>query len=145
MTLVQVLIVLAVIAAVAAVAAGVVRGGLEEPASSLPDVGLPDGELQGSDLTDVRFSLGLRGYRMDEVDRVLDRAAAELDARDLEIARLRGELDGSSGAATVVGFPATDATTDAVTHDAMDDAAENPTDGDPAMATGSTAVTARDA
>ena len=145
MTLVQVLIVLAVIAAVAAVAAGVVRGGLEEPASSLPDVGLPDGELQGSDLTDVRFSLGLRGYRMDEVDRVLDRAAAELDARDLEIARLRGELDGSSGAATVVGFPATDgamaATTDAETRATMDDS----TDGDPAMATGSTAVTARDA
>lgn len=92
MTLIQVLIVLAVVAAVAAVAAGVVRGGLPEPASTLPDPGLPDDRLAGSDLADVRFSLGLRGYRMDEVDAVLDRAGAELDARDLELAELRAEL-----------------------------------------------------
>jgi DivIVA domain-containing protein len=91
-TLIQVLIVLAVVAAVAAVAAGVVRGGLPDPASSLPDPGLPPDRLHGSDLADVRFSLGLRGYRMDEVDEVLDRAAAELEARDAELAELRSEL-----------------------------------------------------
>ena len=93
MTLIQVLIVLAVVAAVAAVAAGVVRGGLEAATTSLPGTGLPEQGLAGSDLADVRFSLGLRGYRMDEVDEVLDRAAAELDARDAEIAALRDELD----------------------------------------------------
>lgn len=87
------LIVLAVIAVVAAVAAGVVQGGMEEPTSSLPDTGLPAEGLRGSDLHDIRFSLGFRGYRMDEVDTVLDRAAAELDARDADIAQLRAELE----------------------------------------------------
>jgi len=91
-TLIEVLVVLAVVAAVAAVAAGVVRGGLPEATTSLPDSELPSGPLRGSDLHDVRFSLGLRGYRMDEVDEALDRAAAELDARDAEIAELRQAL-----------------------------------------------------
>ena len=93
MTLIQVLIVLAVVGAVAAVAAGWVRGGLDDPATTRPDVLLPDEELRGSDLGAVRFSLGLRGYRMDEVDEVLDRAAAELDARDREIDQLREQRD----------------------------------------------------
>ncbi len=116
MTLIQVLIVLAVVAAVAAVAAGVVRGGLDEPASSLPSTGLDDGlprvgrlddgrlddgrlddgrlddGLSSIDLAQVRFSLGLRGYRMDEVDEVLDRAGVELDARDAQIRDLRDRL-----------------------------------------------------
>ena len=40
----------------------------------------------------MRFSLGLRGYRMDEVDEVLDRAGVELDARDAQIRDLRDRL-----------------------------------------------------
>jgi DivIVA domain-containing protein len=82
--------VLAVVAAVGAVAAGLVRGGLAEPESSVPEAGLPAGPLDVADVSAVRFSIGLRGYRMDEVDDVLDRLAAELAARDAEIARLRG-------------------------------------------------------
>ena len=111
MTFIQVLIVLAVVAVVAAVAAGVVRGGLDEPASSLPATGLDDGlpgddllddglpgdglpgnGLSSGDLAQVRFSLGLRGYRMDEVDEVLDRAGVELDARDAQIRDLCDRL-----------------------------------------------------
>lgn len=92
MTLIQVFVVLAVVAAVAAVAAGVVRGGMADAVTSVPDTGLPTDALRGSDLADVRFSLGLRGYRMDEVDDVLDRAGAELDARDAQIAALREQL-----------------------------------------------------
>jgi len=92
-TLIQILIVLVVVAAVAAVAAGVVRGGLDDPAMAQPDFLLPQDSLRGRDLAEVRFSLGLRGYRMDEVDEVLDRAAAELDARDGEIDRLREQLE----------------------------------------------------
>ena len=95
-TFIQVLIVLAVVAVVAAVAAGVVRGGLDEPASSLPATGLDDGlpgdGLSGGDLAQVRFSLGLRGYRMDEVDEVLDRAGVELDARAAQVRDLRERL-----------------------------------------------------
>ena len=93
MTLIQVLVVLAVVAAVAAVAAGVVRGELAEPTSTLPDAELPPGPLQARDLAQVRFSLALRGYRMSEVDEALDRAGAELDAREQEIRQLREQLD----------------------------------------------------
>ena len=44
------------------------------------------------DVDALRFSLGLRGYRMDEVDLVLDRLRDELSARDLRIAELEASL-----------------------------------------------------
>jgi DivIVA domain-containing protein len=48
-----------------------------------PDVLVPgDRMLQGDDVRRLRFSTAFRGYRMDEVDALLDRLAAELDARD---------------------------------------------------------------
>ena len=89
MTLLQILIVLAVVAGVGAVAAGAVRGGLPDPESSVPQAPLPDGHLTADDVGRVRFSVGLRGYRMDEVDAVLDRLGEALAERDAEIARLR--------------------------------------------------------
>ena len=89
MTLLQILVVLAVIGAVGAVAAGVVHGGLPQPTSSVPETALPDGALTAQDLSDLRFPLGLRGYRMREVDAVIDRLARELAERDAEIERLR--------------------------------------------------------
>ncbi len=73
---------------VAAVAAGRIGGGLQEPARSRPDHALPPGPLTDADLGSVRFNVGLRGYRMDEVDVVLDRAQAEIRARDAQIAEL---------------------------------------------------------
>jgi DivIVA domain-containing protein len=88
-TLLQILVVLAVIAAVGAVAAGSVRGGLPEPESSVPDTGLPPGPLRSDDVGAVRFALAFRGYRMDQVDEVLERLSAELSERDAEIARLK--------------------------------------------------------
>ena len=48
-----------------------------EPAD-LPD----DRGLAAADVDRVRFALGVRGYRMDQVDEVLDRFAAELTRRD---------------------------------------------------------------
>ncbi|WP_426566018.1 DivIVA domain-containing protein [Angustibacter sp. McL0619] len=89
MTLVQIFVVLAVIAVVGAVAAGAVRGGLPEPESTVPDAGLSEGTLQADDVSQVRFALAFRGYRMDQVDEVLDRLCAELSERDAEIARLK--------------------------------------------------------
>jgi DivIVA domain-containing protein len=66
----------------------------EELAPMPPDgtpVELPDGRLaSGDDLRALRLSVVVRGYRMDEVDWVLDQLAGQLDARDRELARLRG-------------------------------------------------------
>lgn len=94
MTFFHVVLVLAVVGLVAAVAAGRVRGGLPEPTSTRPDLGLPGERLRPEDVDTVRFSVGLRGYRMDEVDAVLDRLSAELADREREVAELREELRG---------------------------------------------------
>lgn len=53
--------------------------------------GVPEGPLSARDIGELRFDQALRGYRMAQVDRTLDRLAAELTLRDAEIARLRGE------------------------------------------------------
>jgi DivIVA domain-containing protein len=55
-----------------------------------PDLDLPTGALTADDVAGVRFSLALRGYRMAEVDEVLERLAAELADRDRRIAELTG-------------------------------------------------------
>jgi DivIVA domain-containing protein len=48
-----------------------------------PDVLVPrDRTLVGDDLRTVRFSLAFRGYRMAEVDALLDRLAREMEDRD---------------------------------------------------------------
>jgi DivIVA domain-containing protein len=48
-----------------------------------PDVLVPrDRTLVGNDLRTVRFSLAFRGYRMSEVDALLDRLAREMEDRD---------------------------------------------------------------
>jgi DivIVA domain-containing protein len=96
-TLLLTLLILAVVGLVAAVAAGRITGGLDEPSSSLPGRGLPEGRVGVVDLERVRFSPALRGYRMDEVDEVLDRLTEELQLRDQEIAELRLLLSGHSG------------------------------------------------
>jgi DivIVA domain-containing protein len=46
----------------------------------------------GDDIRLLRLPVVLRGYRMYEVDWVLDRLAAELDRRDVEIDRLHAQL-----------------------------------------------------
>jgi DivIVA domain-containing protein len=50
------------------------------------DVVLPPGRVSADDVRGVRFGLALRGYRMSEVDAVLDRLAAELADRDAQLA-----------------------------------------------------------
>lgn len=46
-----------------------------------PDARVPaTGPLSGADLRRVRFSLAFRGYRMSEVDALLDRLASEREA-----------------------------------------------------------------
>jgi DivIVA domain-containing protein len=72
-------LVVLVLGAVAVVAAG--RGGsMAEVHDDRPDVRVQaDGPLTAQDLRRVRFSTAFRGYRMSEVDVLLDRLAAELE------------------------------------------------------------------
>lgn len=76
-----VLIVLAM-GGVALLAAG--KGApLAEEFGDRPDSLVPaDEPIRGEDLRRVRFSLAFRGYRMSEVDALLDRMARELEARE---------------------------------------------------------------
>lgn len=78
MWLFAILIVLA-LGGIALVAAG--RGApLAEVYDDRPDAAVPaNGPLRPEDLRRVRFSLAFRGYRMSEVDALLDRLASELE------------------------------------------------------------------
>lgn len=76
-----------VVFAVAAAAVG--RGdGLEEPFPDMERPYLPDGRVEAADVDDVHFAVSFRGYRMEQVDSVLDRLAGQLVERDRHIARL---------------------------------------------------------
>jgi len=57
----------------------------------------PDG-VRPEDLAAVRFAVALRGYRMQEVDRVLDDAREALAARDARIADLQRVVAALGGA-----------------------------------------------
>lgn len=90
MSILLLLAVLAVLGVVAVVATG--RGGAMADAEHdrSPRGELPPGEVRREDIDGLRFSLGFRGYRMSEVDDILDRLAAELAERDRRIAELEG-------------------------------------------------------
>jgi DivIVA domain-containing protein len=69
------------------------------PADGTP-VELPEQRpVRGGDVRALRLSVVLRGYRMAEVDWVLDHLAGQLDERDQEIARLRAAASGVPPAA----------------------------------------------
>ncbi|HWG23112.1 DivIVA domain-containing protein [Actinospica sp.] len=66
-------------------------GHMSPPSPDRPDPAVPDTGLLGrGDVDKVRFSVGARGYRMDEVDDMLDRLAYEIDVREHRIAELEG-------------------------------------------------------
>ncbi|GAA4029112.1 hypothetical protein GCM10023063_08710 [Arthrobacter methylotrophus] len=89
---------IAVAGAVLFLGAGMARSsrnsgaGLDEPVPNLPPVLLPAG-AKASDVDRVRFALGLRGYRMDQVDQVLDELRDQLTAQEREIDRLKRSLE----------------------------------------------------
>lgn len=76
------ILIVLVIGAVAVVASG--RGGsMAQTYDDRPDARIQaDGPLSATDIRRVRFSTGLRGYRMSEVDTLLDRLALELETRE---------------------------------------------------------------
>ena len=62
---------------------------LSEAVTSQPDTGLAD-DFTARSVSDVHFDTALRGYRMDQVDRVLDALQDRLAEQEREIATLRG-------------------------------------------------------
>lgn len=76
------IVVVALIGGVAVVASG--RGGsMAEAFDDRPDADVPaEGPLTPADLRRVTFGTVFRGYRMSEVDALLDRLAAELEPHD---------------------------------------------------------------
>ena len=63
-----------------------------------PTGSLADDEVDRSHVDGLRFTLALRGYRMDEVDEVLDQLVDELDRRGERIREL--EEHGDAGGTT---------------------------------------------
>lgn len=70
---------------------GLLDGGFEQPVANLPPVLLP-ADAAPADVDRVRFSLGLRGYRMDQVDQVLDDLRDQLEAKRAEVEQLKARL-----------------------------------------------------
>ncbi|MCU7823003.1 DivIVA domain-containing protein [Kitasatospora sp. DSM 101779] len=85
-------VIVAAMAVVVGGAALVALGGGGTLPEALPDritARLPqDRPLGRHDVDELRLPMALRGYRMDEVDNVLDRLGAELALRDMRIAEL---------------------------------------------------------
>lgn len=73
-------------------AGGTVREGMTIPVAQLPPVLLPD-VPSARDVDALRFGLGFRGYRVDQVDEVLDRLAAALQERDATIGDLQRQRE----------------------------------------------------
>ncbi|ADB34517.1 hypothetical protein Kfla_5507 [Kribbella flavida DSM 17836] len=82
------LVVVVLVGAVAVVASG--RWGQMSTAyDDRPDASVPARQvLSSDDIARTRFGVGLRGYRMDEVDTLLERLAREVAERDRRIADL---------------------------------------------------------
>ena len=82
------LIVVLLIGAVAVVASGR-WGAMGTAYDDRPDMTVPARQaLTSVDIETARFAVGLRGYRMDEVDTLLERIAREVAERDRRIADL---------------------------------------------------------
>lgn len=79
-----ILVALLVVVVFAAVISGrLTPAPMAEPVGSTPHHGLPPGDFRAEAIDRVRFDTALRGYRMDQVDDVIDRLQlriAELEA-----------------------------------------------------------------
>lgn len=85
MTLLQILALVVVGFGVALVASGRWQG-MAEPEFDRPTLALP---VTADEIEQVKFSLGVRGYRMDEVDAVLASCAQAIRQRDEVIAAMK--------------------------------------------------------
>ena len=89
----MILVVMVLVVGAAALVALGGGGSLPEAERDRLAAQLPlDRPLARADVDGLRFPMGVRGYRMDEVDDVLDRLGAELSHRDVRIAELETAL-----------------------------------------------------
>jgi DivIVA domain-containing protein len=89
----MILVVIVLVVGAAALVALGGGGSLPEPDHDRLAADLPlERQLDRADVDGLRFPMALRGYRMDEVDDVLDRLGAELAQRDQRIAELEAAL-----------------------------------------------------
>lgn len=79
---------------VAAVLATREGGELAPAPPDAADLALPEHPLTPDDVAALRFPMAARGYRMAEVDAVLDRLAEELRDRDRRIGLLEAAAEG---------------------------------------------------
>ena len=89
------LLVMVLVAAVVFLAAALIFGRGEEMAPIPPGASptrLPAGEIAAADVREVRFQQVLRGYKMSEVDWVLDRVAGQLETVTVERDALRAKV-----------------------------------------------------
>jgi DivIVA domain-containing protein len=93
----------------AAAVMGRIGGSMADPTSSQAFSGVPDGPLSSDDLGRLRFDQGLRGYRMDQVDEVIDVLGARLRELEAEVASLSAADVPLSAAADVPLSAAADA------------------------------------
>jgi len=82
------LIAVLLIGLTAAAVMGRIGGFMADPTTSQAFPGLPAGSLSSDDIGALHFDLGLRGYRMDEVDEVIDALGARLRELETEVASL---------------------------------------------------------
>jgi DivIVA domain-containing protein len=97
---------IALVVVVAAVAMAVLgdSSALKDPDPDRIDDRLPpDRPLVRADIDEVRLPVAVRGYRMLDVDEVLDRLGAELSERDARIAELESTLAGVQAGAQQTG------------------------------------------
>ncbi|MFI6586484.1 DivIVA domain-containing protein [Embleya sp. NPDC050493] len=102
---IQLVVVTGVILVIAAVVLGA-GGSLPDAHREQPELRMPgDRPLTSADVDDIRFPVVFRGYRMSEVDVVLDRLTGELAARDARILELEYKISGTTPAGITVSVP----------------------------------------
>jgi DivIVA domain-containing protein len=85
-----VLIVLLLTGLTTAAVMGKISGFMADPTSSQSFGGVPSEPLSTVDLSELHFDQGLRGYRMDQVDEVIDALGARVRELESEVASLSG-------------------------------------------------------
>lgn len=104
MNLFLVLIVIVIIGLTVAAVMGTVSGSMADPTSSRSFSGVPAGPFSAADVARLHFDQALRGYRMDEVDEVIDALTGRLRELESQVASLAvtGEGTAAKGDVTPV-------------------------------------------